>query len=112
MTYLYRIYNQDGELLYVGITDDLGRRLTEHTNKEWWPEASYFLLHEYQSRREALVHEYVAIHDEWPLFDKQHNEAWEGREKYARNLCYECGEPVIGYRNVQRTCLFDVVEAI
>lgn len=38
-TALYRLYNRDRELLYVGITSSVERRMREHADdKAWWPE--------------------------------------------------------------------------
>ena len=35
---LYRLYAEDGTLLYVGITNSLKARFTEHRKgKPWWP---------------------------------------------------------------------------
>ena len=36
-TALYRLYDDDGELLYVGITDSPGTRMAQHkAQKAWW----------------------------------------------------------------------------
>jgi len=36
-TFLYRCYDRSGALLYVGITDALGRRMAQHaSDKPWW----------------------------------------------------------------------------
>lgn len=36
-TALYRLYDADGCLLYIGITQDPARRFTDHASKPWWP---------------------------------------------------------------------------
>ena len=33
---VYRLFDNGGRLLYVGISDDAVRRLREHTKKPWW----------------------------------------------------------------------------
>lgn len=36
-TYLYRLFDRQGALLYVGITGDLGQRWKKHMReKHWW----------------------------------------------------------------------------
>ncbi len=40
-TAVYRLYDADETLLYVGITYDTKTRFADHkVNKEWWPDVS------------------------------------------------------------------------
>lgn len=68
--YLYRFFDSAGELLYVGITRDLGARLAAHRRvSEWWDLAARGATETYPSRAEAELAEAVAIHAERPLYN-------------------------------------------
>ena len=55
-TTLYRIYDDDSELLYIGIAGNLGRRLEQHADeKPWWPGASVVAIEHYSTRAEACL---------------------------------------------------------
>lgn len=70
---LYRWFNDSGELLYVGITNDVGRRTDEHAEKEWWSQVASSQVEWFPSRKAALDAEKRAIIAERPLFNVQHN---------------------------------------
>lgn len=75
-TALYRLHDHDGELLYVGITDDLGRRWHDHAkDKPWWPEVASKSIEWLPSRRRALAAEATTIRAERPRYNVQHNKA-------------------------------------
>lgn len=72
---LYRFYDADGTLLYVGICDEPMARWSKHaSNKPWWPTVHRFRLVWLPSRREAEKAERDAIVSEKPL----HNRAMNG----------------------------------
>lgn len=52
-TTLYRCFNAAGELIYVGITDDLPNRLKRHRVRPWWGEVDRVKQRRYASRDEA-----------------------------------------------------------
>ncbi len=67
MTTLYRLWNADHLLLYVGITDDAEARIEEHrSEKPWWGEVAQISTEEFPSRRRALEAETRAIFWEQP----------------------------------------------
>lgn len=67
-TALYRLYADDGTLLYVGITRNIGMRFLHHRgNKPWWPEVARWTMAWYPSRREASAAELAAIASERPV---------------------------------------------
>jgi len=73
---LYRFFNHDGQLLYVGITLNLGSRLTKHRDdKPWWAEVARVMVAQFDSREEVLAAEKVAIRTEQPKYNIQYNEA-------------------------------------
>lgn len=67
-TALYRFYDGDGALLYVGITYDLDQRWASHRNSSpWWERAVSNSVEWYDNRRAALDAELEAIRTERPL---------------------------------------------
>lgn len=107
MTTLYRLYADNGDLLYVGITKNVGARFKEHANtKPWWTEVSETHFEQYPDRATAANREREVISLEHPV----HNIAWnEGERDGIHSLCYECGEPLISNRwgGAHPDCLFD-----
>ena len=74
-TALYRFYDVESVLLYVGICDEPMARWSQHaSNKPWWPSVHRFRLVWLPSRREAEKAEGQAIVGEKPL----HNRAMNG----------------------------------
>lgn len=73
-TTLYRLYDPEGTLLYVGIAGNPGRRLQDHRrDKPWWGEVSVIKLEHFPSRPEAEAHEVAAIHAERPTHNVLHS---------------------------------------
>lgn len=71
---LYRFYDRTDVLLYVGISIDLPARLRKHRReKPWWLEIANITVEPHDSRAEALAAEAVAITEETPLYNDQHN---------------------------------------
>lgn len=67
-TALYRLFDADGKLLYVGIADDPHRRWVQHArDKAWWPEVTKKTADWFDSRSEAGEAEIKAIREELPL---------------------------------------------
>lgn len=72
-TALYRMFNSDARLLYVGISLSACERFSSHaTTKSWWPEVERIELTHYESRAAAQRAERAAIRTENPV----HNVAW------------------------------------
>jgi hypothetical protein len=74
-TALYRIWSHDHKaLLYVGISCSWPRRMAEHiADKPWFPHDGVIEYQEYSDRDSALNAEAVAIRDEHPKHNIQHN---------------------------------------
>lgn len=70
---LYRHFDVDGVLLYVGISEQPGARSNGHASDSIWVQ---FAVREeamwLDTREEALELERVAIQTEKPLFNRQH----------------------------------------
>jgi prevent-host-death family protein len=64
---VYRLYDSDETLLYVGIANDPKRRFHEHeVDKEWWPEVATREITWFSSREKAWEEELRAIRAEHP----------------------------------------------
>ncbi len=71
---LYRFFDGDGQLLYIGITHDAHRRFQQHAGrKPWWSDVRQILLEVYPDRESVLAAETRAIIDEKPLHNVVHN---------------------------------------
>lgn len=68
---LYRMFDQDDTLLYVGITAAPKERFAAHqAEKEWWPEVARIAQEHFATRREVEVAERLAIIAEQPLYNR------------------------------------------
>lgn len=78
---LYRWFDRDGRLLYVGITGKLHVRQDSHSLRSTWSEfASDCQVVRYPTKELALAAETAAIKDERPLFNKMHNDTTQARQ--------------------------------
>lgn len=69
-TWLYRAFDDSGELLYVGITGDVAGRMRAHRRKSrWWLQFDYLELTVFRERFEARAAERRAIRIELPRFN-------------------------------------------
>lgn len=73
-TTLYRMSDDKGDLLYVGIAGNPGRRFEQHRkDKPWWGEVAAITLEHYPTRAIALEAEEAAIKHEAPRHNVVHN---------------------------------------
>ena len=80
-TALYRWYDVDSRLLYVGITNHLMRRAEQHSDdKPWWSQVASSVVEWHPTRQAALAAETNAIHTEHPV----HNIAQNSRRSSWR----------------------------
>jgi hypothetical protein len=69
--YLYRLYADDGALLYVGVTYSLAVRFAQHAGTQpWWHEVAHHEAVIYPSRGSVARAEALAIRDENPRYNK------------------------------------------
>lgn len=69
-TALYRLYDADGALLYVGVTGDLRTRFAQHAaGKPWWPEVARKTVEWHETRIAALGAEAAAMENERPRYN-------------------------------------------
>ena len=69
MQTLYRFYDHDETLLYVGITANVERRLDKHRNRSFWTSVARIDLQHFATRLEATDAETLAIRTESPVFN-------------------------------------------
>ncbi|HMH94009.1 MAG TPA: hypothetical protein VK586_23385 [Streptosporangiaceae bacterium] len=69
---VYRCYGDDGQLLYVGETGELGTRLASHAQKLWFTQVRGITLEWYVDELDALNAERRAIHVEHPKYNVIH----------------------------------------
>lgn len=77
-TWLYRMFNRDGDLLYIGISNDPVLRLSQHANEKPWVkrEVTKWEIEptSYPSFAAALAAERKAIEAEHPRYNVVHNQ--------------------------------------
>lgn len=68
VTQLYRHFDADGNLLYVGISLSALKRLAQHSQSaQWYCQIARVSIEHFPTREEALDAEALAIHRENPL---------------------------------------------
>lgn len=73
---LYRFYDEDGSLLYIGITLDLPARMRAHRgDKPWWTEVYRIEIEHFDSRPEVDRAERESILNERPKYNVMYNKA-------------------------------------
>lgn len=88
---LYRFFDATGALLYVGITNNPGRRWTEHQQrKTWWHEVARVDVEHHDGRAPALLAELAAIRAEHPRYNITGNAAPALAQSAFRVECDEC----------------------
>lgn len=71
--YVYRVYDADERLIYIGATSDLMKRWDAHEALSWWYELAERVDAEpYPTRYAAFAAEMVAIQEEQPAFNIRH----------------------------------------
>ncbi|MEU1787054.1 GIY-YIG nuclease family protein [Streptomyces sparsogenes] len=71
-TALYRFFDKEQQLLYVGITGQPRERWPKHRRKaEWWPQAAFVAVEIHPTEWQALDAERAAIAAENPQFNKR-----------------------------------------
>ena len=69
---LYRIFGDEDLLLYIGISDDFGRRWKQHARVQpWWDEKRRLTVEWHPSREDAEAAETTAIKAEKPRHNKR-----------------------------------------
>ena len=67
---LYRFFDAEGQLLYVGQTLAFAQRMQAHKNCIWWPLTKRIDIEHFSSKTELIAAERVAIANENPKYNK------------------------------------------
>ena len=98
-TAVYRLFDTDDTLLYVGISKHFGQRWEQHAGLQpWWPDVHHQTVFWCATREDALLAEKRAIHEERPI----HNRAgspWAKRAKDDGTGFYVVPKPPPNKRN-------------
>jgi predicted GIY-YIG superfamily endonuclease len=79
-TYLYRHFDAEGKLLYVGISLSAIGRLAQHkTASAWFDDIRNVTIEKFATRSEALDAETKAIKEEKPLHNISQVDMWQRR---------------------------------
>jgi len=69
-TDVYKAFDDDGEILYVGISYDASERLRQHRrSSRWWGMATWFEVDRYATREEAENVEAASVMFDDPPFN-------------------------------------------
>lgn len=72
-TALYRVYDAEGKLLYIGISQNPDVRFGQHSQtKDWWGEVAERKVEWLPTRAEATTAEKMAIQTENPYWNRNH----------------------------------------
>jgi excinuclease UvrABC nuclease subunit len=70
-TAVYRAYDHSGKILYVGVSDEPGKRFSKHEAAGlWFDRCRRLEIDWYDSRSEALMHEARLIHELQPKYNR------------------------------------------
>ena len=69
-TILYRHFNKDSKLLYIGISVSVWKRTSKHKRSHWFDEVTRIELERYPNRISALKAEAIAVAKEKPLHNQ------------------------------------------
>ena len=71
---LYRFFDSEENLVYVGITNDWKHRFHDHERQaRWWSEVAKVTFERYEDRESVSAAEIKAIKTEQPKYNKQHH---------------------------------------
>jgi len=71
--FLYKIFDEKEQLVYVGMTDNIPRRFIQHRNKEWFKLMTRFESYVFESEEECREAETNEILLSNPIYNKIHN---------------------------------------
>lgn len=87
---LYRHFDKDGNLFYIGISLSAIQRLSQHRRSRWFDEIASIKIEKFKSRQDAARAEMIAIRTERPIFNIQlvnykHEWDWVNEPPYDIN---------------------------
>lgn len=71
---VYELFNDAGDLLYVGMSGNVARRLAQHeSGKEWWIDVATVRIRRYVSKKDAAAKEKIRVLCGEPRHNKTFN---------------------------------------
>lgn len=108
--YLYRAFNRDGDLLYIGSSVQIDGRMRQHyLNAPWWFVASRFTFEAYPDEASAREAEATAIAAEHPRWNIRHR-AWDhpdGPLRFIKAISRRYPQDDRRNTHPTLTCVFD-----
>lgn len=101
--HVYRLYDAEDALLYVGVGYDVAARARQHKRKkEWWSEVVRGAVTTYPTRRDALLAECDAIAGEKPRYNILPGGAFDHAAPWwsGRNDDWTPSDPIASRENV------------
>jgi predicted GIY-YIG superfamily endonuclease len=91
--YVYRFFDSQDNLLYVGCTDNWRRRFREHKKSTWWAfKIKRDTIEEFPDEETARRAELTAIGNETPIYNKRgRTTEWDSEFEY--NPCPGTAKP-------------------
>lgn len=84
---LYRFFDAEDNLLYVGISVRVEKRFHDHQKRStWWDEAVYVTFEKFPNRQSVLQAEAEAIQTESPKYNKDLNPNYESAMDHFQKL--------------------------
>ena len=111
MTSLYRHYDSEGKLLYVGISLSAITRLAQHKDhSHWYDRISKVAIEKFETRELALIAERNAVVSEHPECNINLRKQKESPKKFAATELIDESREII-YRNVCMYPYYDINSA-
>jgi predicted GIY-YIG superfamily endonuclease len=86
---LYRFFNANNELLYVGITNNPFNRFSGHSkDKEWFKEITHSTMEHYPNRLAVDRAETMAIKSEKPKYNRAKVDGFEKAQDHFKKIRY------------------------
>ena len=108
-TSLYRFFDSNDQLIYVGITSRHAERWDEHgKNSAWWLHVDHATISHFQSRTDALHAEAEAIENEKPLYNVSRSKV---NSQSRRNRALMSGQLKNAYEALDTQLCWSITEA-
>jgi predicted GIY-YIG superfamily endonuclease len=92
--WLYRLFDTEGAVLYVGISRSPSSRFMQHGRKQWWPEVAQVRLQRYATDAEAMDAEMIAVRVEQPRHNVRTDRWRSGLEPVPAPVSHDEALPV------------------
>lgn len=87
MEFLYRIFDKNNDLIYIGISNQWSERMHSHEkDSRWFEEASLIKIEKFETREDVERAERKAIRIEKPLYNKVFSNTYESKNDHLQKL--------------------------